>query len=563
MDNEKMDHIALRVALAGALRPQKGTSQPAPSEMAHRIREWAESSFSVNPTLKLPDGFPLGESLLRDSEIPFCPDFFQSWKKKFGDKSLFSQTNPSVAQQWARRLVEDLKGGLSYRAKGASEVLSWVLPNAPKEQLDITLAQEVFETIEANRGSRMPLPPDLANTLTKELQEILGDTLDPLRPPVRWTASLKDLEEGADMSMPVRLPSGRVKPLKDWVRLRSPVSSEASTPEISKSTLLAPPHGRRLELARDWMLCPEISTEEARSRLWSATNENPASVWILLEWLKTPPKRSPHYRERISDIVKARDPYGRGYLAFLASGCSGRGDECEAIARHLLGESIFTRDCVYGEGGAGLVEQMLIGKRLGLTKDAFDTTFGSYFSYLPSPEEWVYELFGEDVYLGPEGRRKEIEDDLVDSMLPGFGLGHSFLYTKALKKAFPSEKVWQAQLWAEINRIFKEKFETHHLSRLRLSEMVNRKVGVVNDRVDCLVKSIESNPGILWIGEVEFAQFKTMIYPPSMEGGSQVPTEFKEAVNKGIERLERAVLFNSMHLEFGETPAMPSRRHRL
>ena len=553
MNPEKINHIALRAALAGALTPTKGSEQPSPDEMAQRVWQWAESSFPLNPTLSLPDGFPVGASLLRDPKVSFCRGFFESWKEKYGVQALFSQGNPSVSQLWVARLVDALNSDLSYSATDSAQVLAWVLPNAPEGQLDQDLARQAFEVLEADRRKKHPLSADLSDALSGHFERILGSALDPLRPPIRWSANAEDLNKGADLSMPVRLPSGKVRPLEEWVRLRSPSHLFLEVPGEKHSLLPDPPHGRRQELARDWVLDPKISLDEARARMWSATAKNPSSLWTLLEWLQEPPRKSPDYPERLAKLFNARDALGRSFLAFLTTHRAGDSEDREGISRYLLEHEVVPASLIYGEDGSGLVEQVFQARRLGQPKDALG-------GGLRPPEGWVTELYGGDVYQGPEDRRSNLEDDLADSLLTGSG--YSWTSLQGLGNLLPSEKIRQAHLWGKVNQRLSTKLEVYNLPKSRAREVTATACEVLRTSIESLVESIESNPGLLWIGEIEFAQFKSMLYAPILERSSLVPQEFLDIAHRGLEKLDRAVVFNSMHLEIDEAPAAASPRPR-
>lgn len=542
MSTSPFQYQSLFLALTGPLKAErkKGEDPTQVSAAALQILDWIVPQIEggFDPLTPLASGLPLGQALLSLDVVHFNEPLMDEWISRYGQASVFSSASPSPAEVLVQNLLKSLDSNLDASAGRTAKVLKWVFEHGPASQVPTQLLPDLVSRLEAKRALGKTSAAE--NEVREKALELAGTGIDLSRPPSRWT--LDGLTPDA-LTHTVLCPSGRMRTLGE---LKELARSYPTDRESGQSRLPDPPHGRRLDLARYFVLDPNIDLEKARARLWSATKKNPSAAWTLLEWMEDPPKHSPDCAQRIKDIIQAKDAHGRSYLGFLAAiGRLGDGDD-EHLARYLIDPSrnLLSASDISGPQGQGLVEQALVGVRLNEGGDAFD-------GYL-SVKDWVLERFGKEAYLGHESRVEALIDDLVDGLFPQ---SHGNSMVNAVSELTQSPKLTQALLWSRFNQQLASPPQmSSGLPERRRKEIDSASAQRLGSVVSALVESMTNHPGVLAIGKPEWSQWEGMFYTKA--NSILTMNAFKSAFKSWLPELERVVLSNHLHWEM---PAVPAR----
>ena len=542
MSNSSFQYQSLFLALTGPLKAEgaMGTDPAQVSLATLQVLGWVAPQIEggFDPLTPLANGLPIGQALLSLDVSHFNKPLMDEWISRYGQDSVFSSASPSVAETLVKKLVKSLDSGWDTSAQQTARVLGWVFEHGPASQVPTQELPGLVAKLEAKRALGKASAEE--NDVRERALGLAGVSIDLSRPAARWT--LDGLTDEA-LEQTVLYPSGRMRTLGELKQLRRSYPTDR---ESGQSQLPDPPHGRRLDLARHFVLSPDIDLETARARLWSTTKRNPSAVWTLLEWMDAPPKHSPDCAQRMKDIIQAKDAHGRSYLGFLAAiGRLGDGED-EHLARYLLDPSrkLLSSSDIVGPQGQGLVEQALVAVRLNQGGDAF----GGHLSV----KDWVLEDFGKEAFLGHESRVEDLIDDLVDGLFPQ---SHGNPMANVVSKLTDSPKLAQAVLWSRFNQHMASPPQlTSGLSDRRRKEIDYASSRRLESVMSALVESMANHPGVLAVGKPEWSQWEAMFYTKA--DSSLTMNAFKSTFKSWLPKLERAVFSNHLHWEM---PAGPVR----
>lgn len=468
----------------------------------------------------LPAGSLVGASLLALRECDFDARFMDAWQARFGQESIFPAQGPCPAAYWAQEVVGDLARNVEPGLPKKARVLSWVLDNAPADRIPVPLLEEIAHRLEGCRTA-LGMDPDL-QALLDRIAPRLAD--DPRRPVARWLPERVLAAQEMDLDAPVIAASGRERPLRELMRLAmdlKPPAPETGLPEL--------PHRRLKELARDYILAPDVSLDTARARLWACVIEKPEVVFQLLDWHADPPSTRvlpPESVDRIARVFRARDTHGRGLLAFLAVS---RSLDAREMAVRILDTGLLAPGDVLSAQGHGIAEQALVGLRGAFRDDAFDRT---------APKPWAIELFGRGAVLGPPDRLVAIAEDLIDAMLPGH---HPHPLVKPLLDLVRLPSLEQAALWADL--VITVRISATWLDQPRRQSAQESEATRLSALVDGIVEHARAHPGVLGIGRVEIRQWERVVFKDLLAKKNNVVAK---ALTSRMQDLERVATVADM-----------------
>lgn len=557
-DNKQMDSQAIDFQHETILNSIKGTllgPDDASLQSSRQALSWARQAMGddFDPHRPLTAGAPIGEMLLKRSTKHFNPRFMEEWIDQFGITSIFPEAaGTRLVSHWIATIRKSLSSTYHGSAESDAPLLAWLLERAPASAVPLDPLPAIADQLEKQRTSS-GLKPAFQVLLDNVLRHAASQ-VDSARPPLRWLPSSVLLVQPIDLSVPVVCPSGTVRTLKDLALLREAPNHSPSayrgapaSSDDSPSTIPQLPHGRKMELARDWMLDPDITIDTARSRLWACIEEKPEAIDQLMLWMKSAPRGHPEFPARIEEILRTRDTFGRGVMAWLA--CS-NAETSARLMQHLgdlIGET--THD-VLAADGAGLVEQLLTGRRLGFASDAFHGRDVS---------KWGKLHLDAALIAGPFDRRDRIIADLIDVAIP-FGIHQSLMDT--MSHAAPDPRLEVAHAWSKLFEALRHPPIEH--SGLPGSGRGGRSRGnaYASNQRDRLVASIDrvleamtQYPGVLAIGTVEWRQWTPMFLEKCFH--YEVNSSFQGSLKEKLPDLERIMEASDLHMHVPQ--AQPAR----
>lgn len=547
MDNPELDfqHHVLLNTLKGNLA---GPSEQS-CKSAWQALEWVMQSmgeqFSAHH--KLSDGMPIGELLLMRDVKRFNPKFMQQWIDRFGLDSVFPpEAGDRLTALWIDKVRKSLASSSRYTSPDQSGFLAWLLERAPESAVPLDPLPALADQLEKQREDT-GLDPGF-QALLDQVSRRAAVHIDPVRPPLRWLPSsvLLAQSQSIDLSMPVVCPSGLTRTLGDLARLRAtpshhsdyhtrPGSAKAGLQEkdTSPSRLPKLPHGRKIELARDWVLHPDIDIDTSRARLWACIEGKQESVEQLLQWLSVPPRTHPGFPDRIEQIFRARDAFGRGIMAWMA--CSYK-KETQYLESRIASKFKLGPEQVFSTDGAGLVEQLLIGQRNGFADDAFHGRNAS---------DHARETLDSEIIAGPAHRRGQIIADLVDLLLP-FGVQSTLAAT--MIQATNDPTLSAAHAWSSFFGCIRHpppNPSSRNSFRAYYSQTGHQPSASLAKSLDRIEEVMSVAPGALALGAIEWRQWGPLFLEKCDH--YEVHDGFRKILKNRLPTLERLMAVSDLH----------------
>lgn len=498
MPTPSLDAAGFHATVFGALRGVLGKSARRPGQEVCAQALWTLDALApkvtggLDPLRPVKAGYPIGAALLLADAHGFNAPFFDAWADRYGLASLFPEHQAPVPQVWLEALSKQLELDCTTSAQVMAGPVAWILDRAPSGQLPSDLLDRLALALETqrNKSGMAPAFSGLLDRLASRLSP------DPRRPMARWLTQQALAAQDLDPDQPVCAPSGRERSLGELVRLAHPDREQAGT---SPGALPELPHRRLKELCRQYVLDERVPVETARARLWASLIEKPEVLDTLLDW-HAGNGGQPGDPDRIAAIMKARDPLGRGLLAFLAThparDPSTRSDQVKAI----LGAGLLAPSDVYDRQGAGLIEQSLAAMRQNLRADPFEH---------PSFPAWIGTVLDPDAVVGPADRLPDLVADLVDGMIPG---GYAKTQARVLHDLRPQPALAQAFAWLKVahagQRANPVWTGTSGAARRRRDQAIDAARLELGVGLQELASLVGQEPGALAVGAAELRQWQ-------------------------------------------------------